>query len=219
MKTRVCLLVLCCSLVLFAKDKQDKTKTAAPAASPDKTWAELMAGNQRFVSGKTQAHNQLTDRVALSKSQAPHVAVLACSDSRVAPELLFDETVGQLFVVRNAGNTPGPVAIGSLEYSVAVLGSKMIVIMGHQSCGAVKAACSGDKMPTASLEAVIQPIKASCSVAKGKDVEPATRDHVHRAAEEVLAHSPILKKAVDEGKLTIVEAYYSLETGKIERLK
>jgi carbonic anhydrase len=95
----------------------------------------------------------------------------------------------------------------------------MIVIMGHQSCGAVKAACSGDKMPTAGLDAVIQPIKASCSAAKGKDVEPAARAHVHRAAEELLAHSPILKKAVDEGKLTIVEAYASLDTGKVERLK
>lgn len=218
MKTRAFLLVLCCSLLLFAKDK---TKAAAPAApaSPDKLWAELMAGNQRYVSGKTKPHNLITDRAELSKGQAPNVAVLACSDSRVGPELLFDETIGQLFIVRNAGNTPGPVAIGSLEYSVAVLGSKMIVIMGHQSCGAVKAACSGDKMPTASLDAVIQPIKASCSVAKGKDVEPATRDHVHRAAEELLAHSPILKKAVDEGKLTIVEAYYSLDTGKVGRLK
>lgn len=214
MKLRHALLAFCLLGLLFA---DDHPKTAAPPA--DQLWQDLSAGNARFVSGKPQARHLTADRAKLANTQNPHVAVLACSDSRVAPELLFDQTLGDLFVVRDAGNTPDPVAIGSLEYSVAVLGSKMIVVMGHQSCGAVKAACSGDKMPTAGLDAVVQPIKASCSLAKGKDIEPATRDHIRRSAEALLAQSPILKKAVDEKKLTIIEAYYSLDTGKVERLK
>ncbi|MDP9269343.1 MAG: carbonic anhydrase [Acidobacteriota bacterium] len=215
MKTRALLLALCCSLLLLA---EDQPKAPAPV-SPDQLWAKLMAGNQRYVTGKTKAHNLIADRERLSHGQSPHVAVLACSDSRVGPELLFDETIGQLFVVRVAGNSPDALAIGSMEYAVEHLGTTMIVVMGHQSCGAVKAACSEGKMPSANLDAVVAPIKASCSLAKGKDVEPAARNHVHVSAQELLAKSAILKKRVDEKKLAIVEAYYSLDTGKVERLK
>ena len=214
MKLRLALVVCCFLGLLFA---DEHPKTASP--SSDQLWQDLAAGNARFVAGKPNARHLTAERAKLANTQAPHVAVLACSDSRVAPELLFDKTLGDLFVVRDAGNTPDPIAIGSLEYSVAVLGSNMIVVMGHQSCGAVKAACSGDKMPSASLDAVVQPIKSSCSLAKGKDVEPATRNHVHVSAQALLAGSAILKKRVDEKKLVIVEAYYSLETGKVERLQ
>ena len=188
--------------------------------SPDKDtlWNELRAGNERFVEGKPNGRDLVSERAKLAKSQSPSVAVLACADSRVAPELVFDKTLGDLFVVRAAGNSPDPLAIGSLEYAVEHLGTTMIVVMGHQSCGAVKAACSHDKMPTANLEAVVAPIQASCTAAKGKDIEPATRDHVHRAAQNLVSASPILKKRVAEGKVQIVEAYYSLDTGKVERL-
>lgn len=216
MARRVLGLVVCASLFLFAADKPGTS--AAPAA--DKLWQDLADGNARFVAGKLTVDDDLAaHREKLAKGQAPPVAVLACADSRVGPELLFDKSLGQLFVVRVAGNSADPVGIGSLEYSVEVLGAKMIVIMGHSSCGAVKAACSGGKMPTAGLTAVVEPIKSSCSKAKGKDVEPATRDHVHVTAQELLAKSPLLKKHFDAGTLAIVEAYYALDTGKVERLK
>ena len=214
MKVRALLLVLCCSLFLIAADHPK-----AASVSADQLWADLMAGNARFVAGKTNARNLPADRAKLANTQSPRVGVLACADSRVGPELLFDKTLGDIFVVRDAGNSPDPIAIGSMEYAVEHLGTTMIVVMGHQSCGAVKAACSGDKMPSANLDAVVSPIKGSCALAKGKDVEPATRDHVHQAAQELLAKSPILKKRVDEKKLAIVEAYYSLDTGKVERLR
>jgi len=190
-----------------------------PAPAEDQLWGDLTAGNQRFVEGKANTRDLVSERTKLAKSQSPAVAVLACADSRVAPELVFDKTLGDLFVVRAAGNSPDPLAIGSLEYAVEHLGTKMIVVMGHQECGAVKAACSHEAMPTANLEAVVKPIQASCTLAKGKDVEPATRDHVHRAALKLTAASPILKKRVAEKQLEIVEAYYSLDTGKVERLK
>ena len=121
----------------------------APGAA-DAIWKDLEAGNQRFMEGRSRTANHVAARQRLVAGQQPKVAVLACSDSRVAPEILFDQQLGELFVVRDAGNSADPVAIGSLEYAVEHLGTTMIVVLGHQSCGAVTAACSGEKMPTAS---------------------------------------------------------------------
>lgn len=214
MKTRAAVLLLLSSLLLFA---DEKPRPAAVSAAH--LWQELMAGNERFVSGKMTVHNMPAERAKLATGQSPRVGVLACSDSRVGPELLFDKSLGELFVVRTAGNSAADAGIGSLEYAVEHLGTTMIVVMGHSSCGAVKAACSGGKMPTANLEAVVEPIRASCKLAKGNDMEPATRGHVHVSAQQLLARSPILKQRVAQGKLAIVEAYYPLATGKVERLR
>jgi carbonic anhydrase len=192
----------------------------APAA--DQLWADLVAGNQRFVSGKLDAHDPVAKRARLVSTQSPGVAVLGCSDSRVAPELLFDQGLGDLFVVRNAGNTPDPISIGSLEYAVEHLGTKVIVVLGHASCGAVSAACSGDKPDTPSLAAVVEPIAPSCAAAKhdGKtDLPAAIKDHVHRSAQQLLASSDVIRAAVAKGTVTVIEAYYELETGKVVRLK
>jgi carbonic anhydrase len=129
-----------------------------------------------------------------------------------------------LFVVRTAGNSADPLGIGSLEYAVEHLGSVVIVVLGHQSCGAVTAACSGDKMPTSNLEAVVEPIAGSCRAGKERHaseglVEFAIKDHVHETATALLSHSEVLKHAHDEGTLTIVEAYYSLDSGTVTRLR
>ncbi len=195
-----------------------QTHPAHPSAiNADQIWADLEAGNQRFVGGQSSQHDYVAQRQALAKTQAPKVAVLACADSRVSPELLFDKGLGDLFVVRNAGNSPDPIAIGSLEYAVEHLGSKVIVVLGHQSCGAVKAACSDEKMPTANLEAVVAPIAGACSAHKG-DLTAAIKDHVHQSAQELVSHSPVLKHEVEEGKIKVIEAYYELDTGKVIRL-
>ena len=187
-------------------------------SSADQIWADLESGNQRFVSGHSSHQDYVKQRQATAKTQAPKVAVLGCADSRLSPELLFDKGIGDIFVVRNAGNSPDPIAIGSLEYSVEHLGSKVIVVLGHQSCGAVSAACSGDKMPTVNLDAVVAPITASCSVKKGDDLTPAIKDHVHQSAQQLVAQSPVLKHEVEEGKVKVIEAYYELDTGKVVRL-
>jgi carbonic anhydrase len=136
--------------------------------------------------------------------------------------LVFDAGLGDLFVVRSAGEDADPLAIGSLEYAVEHLGSSVIVVMGHQSCGAVTAACSGAKPESVNLDAVESPIASSCAKIDRKRPETldlAVRDHVHRVAQEVLAKSEILKKAFDEGMLTIIEAYYSLDTGEATKLR
>jgi carbonic anhydrase len=191
------------------------------APTSTQLWDELSAGNQRFVGGKMKHRDVVSRRNALVKTQTPHVAVLSCADSRVPPELVFDEGLGDLFVVRSAGESDDPLSVGSLEYAVEHLGTSMIVVMGHESCGAVNAACSGGKVESPNLEAVVAPIAASCTkVDKDKPAtfDLAVRDHVHSVAGDLVAKSEILKTAVREGKLTIVEAYYSLESGKVTKL-
>jgi carbonic anhydrase len=190
--------------------------------SADQTWNGLTAGNHRFVLGKTGAHDFSAQRKALTKAQHPRVAVLSCSDSRVPPELVFDTGLGELFVIRSAGEDDDPLASGSLEYAVEHLGSSRIVVMGYQNCGAVTAACFGAKAESVNLDAVVGPIVSSCAKIDPKRPESfdlAVRDHVHRVAQEVLSNSEILKKAFDERRLTIIEAYYSLDTGEVTKLR
>ena len=196
---------------------------AARAPSAEQLWQTLVAGNKRFVVGKMTSRNLVYQRRALLNKQNPWIAVLSCSDSRVPPEIVFDQGLGNLFVVRAAGNSVDPVGIGSFEYAVEHLGTVMIVVLGHQSCGAVSAACSGEKMPSPNLEAVVRPVTQSCTVAKEQHsgeslVEFATREHIHRTAQDLLSQSTVLKRAHDEGKLTIIEAYYSMDSGAVTRL-
>lgn len=196
------------------------TQAAVPA---DKIWADLMAGNNRFVEGKNKTPALVRLRQSLAKGQHPKAIVLSCSDSRVPPELVFDQSLGDLFVVRSAGNIADAIGLGSMEYAVEHLGSAVIVVLGHTKCGAVTAAASGEKMPTSNLQALVDQIEPA--VAKVKDsakgdalVEAAVEENVHQSAKDVLAHSEVLRHAKEEGKLTVYEAEYQLDTGKVVRL-
>jgi carbonic anhydrase len=192
-----------------------------PPVSADQIWSDLAAGNHRFVVGKTASRDLIAQRQALTKSQHPRVTVLSCSDSRVPPELVFDAGLGDLFVVRSAGEDDDSLSIGSIEYAVEHLASSVLVVMGHESCGAVTAACAGGKSESVNLDAVVAPIVPSCTKMDPKKPETldlAVRDHIHRVSEELLAKSELLKEAVDKGKLTIIEAYYSLDTGEVTKL-
>jgi carbonic anhydrase len=210
------------SLLTFVLCGMPAVAQHGPSVPADQIWKDLADGNSRFVSGETAGHNLVSQRKALTTTQHPQVAVLSCSDSRVSPEFVFDKGLGDLFVVRSAGESADPLSIGSLEYAVEHLGSSVIVVMGHQSCGAVTAACSGEKPESVNLEAVVAPIAPSCSKVdpkKPQTFDLAIRDHVHATAQELLTRSPLLKKAVDSGKLAIIEAYYSLDTGKVSKLR
>jgi len=196
------------------------------AVSADTIWNSLIEGNKRFAEGKPIARDIVARRHSVEESQHPLVAVVSCSDSRVPPEVVFDQGLGELFVVRTAGNSADPLGIGSLEYAVEHLGTIVIVVLGHQSCGAVTAACSSKKMPTPNLEAVVRPIGRSCAAARKQQeqtpegmVDFAIKDHVHKTAGELLMQSTILKHSHDEGKLSIIEAYYSLDSGVVTRLR
>ena len=193
------------------------------AVSPDKIWADLMQGNRRFVAGKPQMLDLVSLRQALAKGQHPKAIVLSCSDSRVPPEILFDQNLGDLFVVRAAGNVADAIGLGSMEYAFEHLGSTILVVLGHTKCGAVTAACSEEKMPTSNLQALVDKISPAVARVKGSAkgdafVEAAIRENVHESAVDVLAHSEVLRHGKEEGKLTVFEAEYQLDTGEVVRL-
>jgi carbonic anhydrase len=224
------------ALILFTLINPSMAQQVAPASAPhadhssvpalppaDKIWSDLVDGNKRFVSGKTRAYEVVSLRKKLAAGQQPHVIVLSCSDSRVSPELVFDQNLGDLFVVRTAGNVADPVGLGSIEYAVDHIHSPLLVVLGHQKCGAVTAACSGDKMPSRNLEAIVDKISPAVtqakSTAKPDDlIETAIKDNVHQSAKDLLANSEIIRNAVKSGKLTVVEAEYDLESGEVVRL-
>jgi len=194
-----------------------------PTPSADQVWAILMAGNGRFVSGKPRTRALVSLRRKLASAQSPNVIVLSCSDSRTAPELIFDQSLGDLFVVRTAGNVADPVALGSIEYAVDHIHSPLLVVLGHQKCGAVSAACSGEKMPSRNLDAIMEKINPAVaqakSYAKAADlIESAVKENVQQSAKDVLASSAIVRDAVKSGKLSVIEAEYELDTGKVVRL-
>ena len=212
---------VCFCLVVLLVLNLSGTAQQRQSDSADQIWNQLVAGNHRFATGKGAPHDLQTQRESLTKTQHPQVAVLSCSDSRVPPELIFDAGLGDLFVVRSAGEDDDAILIGSLEYAVEHLGSTVIVVMGHQGCGAVTAACSGEKSESDNLEAVVSPIAPSCAKmdrTKPENLDLAVRDHVHRVSQEILARSELLRKAAEEHKLTVIEAYYSLDTGEVTRL-
>lgn len=196
---------------------------AQPAQSPNEVWSDLMVGNQRFVAGKLKPRAVVSIRKSLTKSQHPKATVLSCSDSRVPPELVFDQTLGDLFVVRAAGNIAGPLGLASMDYAFDHLGSTVLVVLGHTKCGAVTAACSGEKMPTTNLQAMVDQIDPAVMKVKGSAtgdalIEAAIKENVHQSAMDVLAHSELLRHAKEQGKLTVIEAEYQLDTGEVVRL-
>ena len=196
---------------------------AAQAPPADKIWADLMAGNQRFIVGKTNTRDLVSLRQSLAKGQHPKATVLSCSDSRVPPEILFDQSLGDLFVVRSAGNIADAIGLGSMEYAFEHLGSTVLVVLGHSKCGAVAAAMSGEKMPTSNLQALVDQIAPAVAKVKNSAkgdalVESEVQENVHLSTRDVLAHSEILRHAQEEGKLTVYEAEYELDTGKVVRL-
>jgi carbonic anhydrase len=191
--------------------------------SADEAWSSLMAGNSRFVAGKPEARDLVPLRQKLASGQSPKAIILSCSDSRVGPELIFDQSLGDVFVVRTAGNVADPVALGSIEYAVDHLHSPLLVVLGHQKCGAVNAACSGEKMPSKNLDAIVEKIGPAVTqaktYAKADDLlESAIKENVHQSAKDVLANSDIIRDAAKSGKLHVVEAEYELDSGKVVRV-
>jgi carbonic anhydrase len=204
---------------------------AAPAgahgeeAGPDPTdvAGQLLEGNLRFVAGIPSAHSWNSERAQVTASQHPKAMVLSCSDSRVPPEHVFDQGLGDLFVVRTAGNVADLVAVGSLEYAAEHLGPRLLVVLGHERCGAVTAAASGKKVPSKNLDAVIRRISpsvlATAGWAKGPaHIRLAAEMNVGHTADDLLKLSPVLRKLEAEGKIKILRAMYDLDTGRVRPL-
>ena len=180
---------------------------------------ELMAGNERFMAKKVTHPHQDTLRLQeVATGQNPFAAVLSCADSRVPVEIIFDQGLGDMFVVRIAGNVVTPEETGSLEFGTLVLGSKVLMVIGHESCGAVKAAMTGDPVP-GEIESVIDQIQPAITPYKGQQTD---NESVKKAVEanvlfqmERLKASPVITKLIEDNQLKLVGAYYNLDDGKI----
>lgn len=182
---------------------------------------KLKQGNERFINSKTICHEDWTaKRIALLENQKPFAIIIACSDSRVPPEIIFDQTLGHLFVIRVAGNIVDDFAIGSIEYGVIVLGAKLILVLGHANCGAVDAALKGMKFDNHIQEVLndIQPAIVSTKGKYGHPLELATKQNVRNVEETLKTSKPVLAKLFAEGSLKIEGGYYELNTGKVEFL-
>ena len=222
--------MLCLAVTLFAlalaasaqhssPEKADHP-AAASTASPETIWDDLMAGNARFVAGHPASREYVNLRRQLAEGQSPNTIVLGCADSRVGPELVFDKNLGDLFVVRAAGNIAGPIDLGSIEYAVEHLGSSLIVVLGHSDCGAVKAACSSETLPAPNLSAIGEKIRPACTKGGDKNAtQTSVEQNARKSAKDLLANSAILREFVHEGKVHIIPAVYYLDTGEVVRLK
>ncbi len=183
---------------------------------------KLLRGNQRYVEGHSKHPNSSpSSRKKCAQGQSPATAVLACADSRVAPEILFDQGLGDLFVTRVAGNLANSMILGSLEYAVEHLGTRLIVVLGHKRCGAVGAAVSGKTLP-GHMPSLTRPIARAVKKTKkqpGDAVDNAAKENVRRVVKRIRACKPILDKRVDKGTLEVVGAFYDLDTGEVEPLE
>lgn len=197
---------------------------ALGAAAADDPLARLMAGNKRFVASKLTHRNQGAPRRAVvAKKQQPFAAILGCADSRVPPEVVFDQGIGDLFVVRVAGNVADSPGIGSLEYAADHLDVRLVMVLGHSRCGAVDAALratAGAEL-SAGLRSLVDAIQPAILAAKdrpGDTLDNAVRANVVHVVGQLRSTKPVLAGLAGDGKLRIVGARYDLDTGAVELL-
>nr|WP_321234723.1 carbonic anhydrase family protein [uncultured Psychroserpens sp.] len=203
------------------------SKNVQEALTPSGVLQDLLEGNNRFVSGNSQA----TDNSALvnqtTGGQFPKAVVLSCIDSRVPVETVLDQAIGDIFVARVAGNFENVDILGSLEYSCNVAGSKLILVLGHESCGAVKAACDGVELGniTAMLDNIMPAVRKSADEVEGEAnssnaafVAKTVENNVQLTIDRIREKSQILTEMEDNGEIQIVGGVYSLHTGKVNML-
>ncbi|MEG3903365.1 carbonic anhydrase [Microcoleus sp. B4-C5] len=187
--------------------------------TPNSALKKLMEGNQRYIEQKRTFPDQARSRVVeVAQGQHPFATILACSDSRVAPEIIFDQGLGDLFDIRVAGNFLDDVVLGNIEYATLELGVPLLVILGHERCGAVKAALDGKAVPghISTLVAAIKPAVDSTKGQTGDAWDNAVRANVKMNVNKLQSSSPILAEAVKAGKLKVVGGRYDLDSGKVE---
>lgn len=200
------------ALALPGIGKQPETQP-----TPETVLAELKAGNEHHVRHQYQhPHANAARQRELATGQHPHVEILSCSDSRVPPEIIFDQGLGDMFVVRVAGNVASDTELGSLEYGAEHLHIPVLMVLGHESCGAVTAAVQGGA--EAHIAALVNLIKPAVEKSKGQSGDPvanAVRANVQLVVQQLRASTPVLSELVAHGKLKIVGGVYSLETGRV----
>ena len=197
------------------------------APTPAKAWQEMLRGNERFIAGEPRHPRQdVEHREQLANFQEPHAALFGCSDSRLAAEIIFDKGIGDLFVVRNAGQVISESVVGSLEYAVSVLRVPLILVLGHDACGAVRAAIDAESPGAAPLPrhimslvekitpAVRRVAKATDVAADRTDAQEVGREHLRDTIAELLEASELISEAIAAGTLAVVGANYRLLEGR-----
>ena len=210
---------------LLAGTAGAKEKTAPKpqnVLTPDASLRRLIKGNARYVEGVAARHDFRHEREALAGGQNPYAAILSCADSRIAPEYAFDSGRGDLFVCRVAGNFASAEATASLEYAVAELGTPLIMVLGHESCGAIDATIKSLKDGTTlpghlpSLVTALAPAVKAVSQQGGDTLAKAIRQNVVDNVAKLRSETPILSAAVEQGKLKVVGGIYRLRDGRVE---
>ncbi|MCX6990540.1 MAG: carbonic anhydrase [Chlamydiae bacterium] len=183
--------------------------------TPDEALTRLLQGNERYMQDKlTHPDRSYDRRESLLTSQQPFAIILGCSDSRVAPEILFDQGIGDLFVVRVAGNVVDPIILDSMEYAAKYLGSCLIIVLGHENCGAVKAVMAGQTEDIEAIAGQIRPAIKECKKDHGI-LQTCVKANVHHVVDAVKQYATI-KKLLQQNKVKVVGGYYSLASGKVE---
>jgi carbonic anhydrase len=211
---------------LLAGSMSDAWAAGGPqtSLSADQALAALKAGNARYVSNPELCAADLSNkRAGVANGQAPWAIIVSCADSRVPPELLFGgQGVGELFVARNAGNLVDTATMGTVEYGAAVLGAPLVVVLGHERCGAVAAACDiVTKKATypGSIGPMVKPIVPAALAVRGQPgdfVDNAVRESAKRTAIQIATKSPVVAPLVKAGKVKVIAARYDLDDGKVE---
>ncbi len=188
----------------------------------DQNLKKLLDGNKRFASSRAKHPRQgQRRRQEAVKGQKPFAVVVGCSDSRIPPEILFDQGIGDLFIIRVAGNIVDDVALGSVEYAVDHLGVELVVVLGHGACGAVTATASGGEAHghIANIVNLIVPAVEQAKGQEGDLIDNAIRANAHLVADRIRAAEPIMAKLVAEGKAKVVAAYYDIASGVVSVLE
>ena len=211
------------ALIFFFSQGYAIAHENATGVSAGAALRELRDGNQRYLGGTTKAVKGASRRKELLGGQAPSAIILSCSDSRVPPEVVFDRGLGDLFTIRVAGNVLGVATVASIEYAIEHLGTHLIVVMGHESCGAIKAALTTPKQQSAGspdLDALISSVYLDPKDQVLTTEDPRLRKqavfNVNGVSDQLVKRSPIVRKAVAEGTVTIVRGIYGLSTGKVD---
>lgn len=233
-------LALILLLVIFAAGSTFGSSNSGTSISPDEALQKLMDGNKRFVESKmtNSALCDVATRTSLAKSQKPYAIILTCSDSRLPPETVFDKGLGEVFVVRVAGNIPDPVVLGSIEYAAEHLGSPLVMVLGHERCGAVTATvdAKGKSTGSANIDAIVKAISPNikrahkecdackcdkkCSETnKSEFVECVIDANAKTVAANLTNKSKILKHMAETGRIRIVSAKYDLDDGTVSLFK
>jgi carbonic anhydrase len=194
--------------------------------TPSEAWQAMLAGNQRFVTDNpAHLRQDFGLRQELAKEQKPFAALFGCSDSRLSAEIIFDVSLGDLFVVRNAGQVIAETILGSLEYAVEVLGVPLILVLGHDECGAVRTtmnAAEGSSLPEGEfIHNLVQRITPTVLAAKANglhEIDEITDLHVRDTINELIARSSLIAERIESGKLAVVGANYKLTLGEIHEI-